>query len=155
MREERGRDKVPLIELSGDGLDKPRTFTPTALGDEPGAFRVVFGSLPQGRYEARIREEGSKETAANMVFDVRSFSEEQLDLKARPDLMAQIARQSGGAVIAGDSPREIEAQLQEHLERSRPHQVRRLSAWDRWWVLLAVFGLWAVAWGLRRSAGLI
>lgn len=155
LREERAREKVPLVELTGAGLPQPRTFTPAPLGDEPGAFRVLFGTLPLGRYEARLVEGGARSAAADMIFDVRSSSEEALDLKARPDLMAQIARQSGGAVLEGDDAPALEAQLRQHLEQGRPQQVRRLSAWDRWWVVAGVLALWAGAWALRRSSGLV
>jgi len=36
-------------------------------------------------------------------------SDERLDLKARPDLMARIAEESGGAVLEGDDLREPRA----------------------------------------------
>jgi hypothetical protein len=151
LREDRAGGQVPAVELLGSGLDRPRTVTSVPLGDEPGAYRVVFGPLPEGQYEARVAGSGT----ADAAFDVRSFSDEQLDLKARPDLMARIARESGGAVPESDSPGDLLARVQHHLEQARPAQVRRLSAWDRWWVLLGVFGVWAAAWAVRRSGGLV
>ena len=81
MREEAGKTKVPTVELRGDTLAKPQMVVPTPLGDEPGAFRVAFGTLAEGHYQARIPD-----TTANMIFDVRNNFEEQLDLEARPDL---------------------------------------------------------------------
>src|SRR5262249_19535444 len=100
---------------------------------------------------------GTPETdgATNAAFDVRSLFDEQLDLKARPDLMARIAQDSGGAVLQGSDPREVLAQFVQHREQSRPVRVQRLAAWDRWWVLLTLFGLWGVSWLLRRSGGLV
>jgi hypothetical protein len=45
--------------------------------------------------------------------------------------------------------------MEEHLARIGPEQFRLTTAWDRWWVLASVFGLWTVAWGLRRRSGLV
>ena len=36
-----------------------------------------------------------------------------------------------------------------------PERTLRMTAWDRWWVLLIVIGAWGVAWGVRRRAGLV
>jgi hypothetical protein len=149
------KGQVPAVELRGDGIDGRRTITPVALGEEPGAFRVVFGNLPEGRYEARVAGTEGGDAAARTAFDVRSLFEEQLDLKARPDLMARIAQASGGAVLEGIQVNEVISQFREHLERGQPPRIRRLSAWDRWWVLLAVFGVWSAAWTVRRSGGLV
>ena len=55
--------------------------------------------------------------------------------------------------LDASSPRS--QQIREYLERDRPQQVRRLSAWDRWWVLLGVCAVWATAWAVRRSGGLV
>ena len=80
---------------------------------------------------------------------------EQLDLKARGDLMERIAQGSGGAVLAAAEPAEISRQFADHLTRSRPLRVQRTDAWDRWWVLVGAFALWGLSWGLRRSGGLL
>ena len=114
---------------------------------------MVFGPLPEGRYQARVA--GAEDSGSDTAFDVRSLADEQLDLKARPDLMAHIAQDSGGAVLAAGTADEIIALFREHLERGRPQRVRRQSAWDRWWVLLGVLGIWVAAWAVRRSGGLV
>jgi hypothetical protein len=69
--------------------------------------------------------------------------------------MRRISTLSGGAVLESATPEEIANQISEQLARSRPEQVRTTTAWDRWWVLAAVFGLWACSWGLRRWSGLV
>ena len=46
-------------------------------------------------------------------------------------------------------------QFETHLAKSRPQRLARTTAWDRWWILVAALGFWAVAWGLRRSSGLV
>jgi len=115
----------------------------------------VFGPLPEGRYQARVAGAGAADPSAATAFEVRNLSDERLDLKARPDLMSRLAEESGGAVLTGTDPAELAKALGEHWERTRSRQVRRVPAWDRAWVLALVFALWATAWGLRRSAGLI
>ena len=95
---------------------------------------------------------------ARVVFhcvQVGAFGEEELNLEARPDLMARIAADSDGAVISASSADEIRAKFKEHFTRTRPPRVERSSAWDRWWVLLGVVGLWGLSWAVRRSGGLV
>jgi hypothetical protein len=155
MREEALKGPTSPIELRGGDGKVVRTVTPVPMGDEPGSFRVMFGKLPEGRYQAHVAGTPDTDPATTAVFDVRSLFEEQLDLKARPDLMARIAEVSGGAILTGDEPGMIVEQFQQYAEHSRPQRIRRLSAWDRWWVLLVVFGVWATAWAARRSGGLV
>jgi hypothetical protein len=153
IREEAAQGKTPAIELRGQGVSQ--SITPVALGDEPGTFHVPFGKLPEGRYEAQVAGTASGNPSSKIAFDVRSSFEEQLDLKARPDLMARIAHESGGLVLEGFNTDDLLKQFQEHQAQGRILQVRRITAWDRWWVLVAILGVWAVAWGLRRSSGLV
>lgn len=152
VREETRQQELPQVELAGpDGSRE--SATPVPLGDEPGVYRVPFGRLAEGQYEARIA--GRQDAGSMAAFDVRRSYAEQLDVRARPDLMARIAQESGGEVIDAGSPLGVAEQFREHLARSRPERVRRLTAWDHWWVLMGVFAVWGTAWGLRRSAGLI
>ena len=126
-----------------------------ASGEDPGVFRVVFGNLPEGRYQAAISGQSPEKAGSKIVFDVRTLMEEQLDLKARPDLMARIGVSTGGIELLSNDPAEIAASLVKQIEKSRPDRIRRTTAWDRWWVLSGILLLWTVAWGLRRNAGLV
>ncbi len=157
MREEVEADAIPAISLSQIGVETAKTFNPVPLGDEPGVYRVAFGQLTEGHYRARVVQNGQTDTdsTTTVAFNVRPYLGEQLDVKARPDIMARIASQTGGAVIDDAASSAVAEQFQQHISRSRPQRVRRLTAWDRWWVLLGVFTLWGMAWGLRRSGGLI
>src|SRR5262249_38833843 len=92
IREEDAAGPVPQVELTGDGGPR-QAVKPVALGDEPGVFRVAFGKLPEGRYQARVAGASEGDPSATAAFDVRSPSDEQLDLTARPDLMARIAQE--------------------------------------------------------------
>ncbi len=155
MRAEASAEGPPNIELAGPGLPEPKQFTPAPSSGESGTYRVVFGELPEGRYQARIINAPAGSTAAEIAFDVRGFVREQLDLRARPSLMARIAEESGGAMVDPRDPAAIRSHFRDYLVRSRPTQIRRTPAWDRWWALAGSFGLWVTSWGLRRMSGLI
>ncbi|MSR59058.1 MAG: VWA domain-containing protein [Planctomycetaceae bacterium] len=158
IRPEAERIGIPTVELtSGDGSTVGQ-FAPVPFGDEPGVYRVALGILPEGNYRATAVRQGDVRppgTGATVAFDVRSYSSEHLDVKARPDIMARIAEESAGALLSRDIVTTLSERYQQHYARSRPEHVRRLTAWDRWWVLLGIVAAWGVAWGLRRSAGLV
>jgi hypothetical protein len=155
VREESAAGDVPLVELKRADGTIVGSFTPAAMGDEPGVYRIAFGRLAEGTYEAALVGHTAGATETSIGLDVRPNFTEQLDTAARPDLLARMAEESGGALLPEGSGKEIARQFQEHLSRSRPMQVREITAWDRWWMLLIVVGLWGVAWGLRRARGLI
>ncbi|MGQ0635964.1 MAG: CARDB domain-containing protein [Planctomycetaceae bacterium] len=157
MRPEAERAGVPSVELIAADESPVGQFTPVPYGDEPGVFRVALGVLPEGNYRASVIRPlagSAAETAATVAFDVRALSTEQLDVRARPDVMARIAEDSSGAVLTPDNVHTLSEGFARHYARSRTGLVRRLTAWDRWWVLLTPVGLWGAAWALRRSAGL-
>lgn len=155
VREELLAGGVPQIELNRADGTPAGAFSPASLGDEPGAYRVDFGRLPAGAYEAAVvgGPEGAAESST--AFDVRPNFTEQLDTAARPDLLARMADESGGAVLPQITAREVARRFGQHLAESRPLQVREITLWDRWWVLALVIGLWSAAWGLRRERGLV
>lgn len=155
-----GKGKPPMVELvsggSADGAGgEVKSFAAAPLGEEPGTFRVNFGKLPEGRYVLRVAGAPPEEAYARTVFGVRTIGEEQLNLKPRPDLMARLAADSGGKVLESGDGREIDEAFRAHIAALRPPRFERATAWDRWWVLVAVIGLWGLSWALRRSAGLV
>ena len=56
-------------------------------------------------------------------------------------------------LLKGESADELKRRLAEHYERTRPREVRRSEAWDRWWIMTIVVGLWTTSWALRRRSG--
>ena len=155
MREEAVKGQAPAIELRAESGGGIRKFTPVAVADEPGSFHVDFGKLPEGRYQAQVAGAAKEDSFSRIVFDVRRQGEEELNISARPDLIKRIADDSGGAVLAGDAPAELARAFSEHLARIRPPRSQRTTAWDRWWILAAVIGVWGASWWLRRSGGLV
>lgn len=155
VRREAAVAEIPNVVLSGDVLSEPRTISPTADSEGLGIYRLNFGELPEGRYQASIAGRPAEKSGSQTVFDVRRLMEEELDLKARPDLMARISASTGGADLKGNAAGDIAAALTSHLERARPERIRRIAAWDRWWVLVGTLSVWVIAWGLRRNSGLV
>jgi hypothetical protein len=145
----------PPLELTGDMLQQPERYTPVPIGEEVGVYRIAFGRLPAGKYTATLIGDFNEESTTEIVFDVRDFTEETLNLRSRPDLMTRVAEASGGADIAGDLTSDIAREFDAHIAKIHPPRLKRRSAWDRKWVLAAVVVAWCVSWGLRRSGGLI
>lgn len=155
---------IPTIELFVVGEDNPvGQFAPAAVGSDPGIFRVGFGRLPPGQYEARVSQAGFDALMKNgstdlppwARFDVRAPVREQLELAARPDLMKLVATESGGAELASGSAREVLAAFAAFRKQANPERIQRIPAWDRWYVLVGIFAVWAGAWAVRRAGGLI
>ncbi len=146
---------TPTVELLAEGQAEARSFTPVAIKGEPDVFRVVFGRLSPGCYRIRAGRAAGGRAGSETIFVVSDPVDEPLDQKARPELMARVAELSGGAVLTEASPDEVVARFRAHQNLTRTVAVGRTTAWDRWWVLLAIVVLWGTSWGLRRSSGLI
>ncbi len=156
LREDRRGADGPKVELFAGDIEKGETLSSSPVGDEPGVYRVALGALPEGRYRLRMLDDtpaAGDEAAA--AFDVRPNFREQLDVQARPDLLTYIAAETGGTVLSAETASRVGQEFETHLARSRAVEVRRLTAWDRWWVLTGILTMWGAAWGLRRSAGLV
>lgn len=144
------------VELRREGADTVRTIAPMQVDNEQGVFQVPFGRLEAGRYQARLQGlDDAAGAATDVAFEVGDHHAEQLDIAARPDLMSRLATESGGQVFEQPNAAAISTEFAEHLSKTRPVRVRRVTAWDRWWVLTGVIALWGAAWTIRRSGGLI
>lgn len=140
--------------LKGDGSAVGQ-FAPKAFGDDVGVYHVDFGKLAEGPYRALITGDAEAGASAQIAFEVRDPGDEKLDLSARPELMARIARDTGGDVLTASDAAGLADRFLAHQMASRPPRLERSSVWDRWWVLASALGLWAVCWGLRRYWGLV
>jgi hypothetical protein len=155
VREDKWTGGTPRVELPGSATAPPQTVDCKPMGNLPGQYQADLGRLPEGRYRVRVAGAAKDESSAEAAFDVRGNLKERLDVKARPEEMAWIAQTSGGAVLERADPRELAQKFDEHIQRSRPERIFRTAAWDRWWLLLGAFGLWAATWGIRRWSGLV
>ncbi len=154
-REDAPAKQVPAVELRRKNESAARRLAPVPLGDDPGVYQIALGKLPEGEYRLEIVGDGGekKSTANSIAFDVRPFFGEQLDVDARPDLMERIAKTSGGKPVSEINPLAVAQLFSEYLARARPPQFVRTTAWDRWWVLVGVIGVWGTAWVVRRREG--
>jgi hypothetical protein len=154
-REDSTHAPLPLVQLTADGSPAVKSFSASPLGSEAGVFRVNFGQLPQGRYTAMLASNDKNDPAQQIVFDVKKYDQELLDLQSRPDLMARIASDSGGAVLSNDSADDVAQKFSGYLAKALPPRTERSSAWDRMWILCVVIGWWTMSWIVRRSGGLV
>jgi len=157
VREGKDKASVPAVELVMiDGSTSGTTFMPAPIGSEAGVYRVNFGMLPEGKYQAKVRGAKNDDPSSRILFEVRRYDQEEVDLQARPDLMQRIASDSGGGVLSASDPvSDLTTQFKNNIARAHPPQIEHTSAWDQWWLLLAALGLWGVSWAVRRSGGLI
>ncbi len=111
---------------------------------QAGDFLVTALATAQGRklgedHQLLVCESGDRELA---------------DLRARPELMADLARLSGGrSLTLGDK---IGPEVTSLFGAPPPETVetRRSPLWDRWWWLGSVLALLALEWTVRRLNGL-
>ena len=66
--------------------------------------------------------------------------------------MSRISELSGGVTLQdGSADEQLTSEFKKFMQRSQPPQVQRISAWDRWFIMLGVLGLWCVSWAVRRA----
>jgi hypothetical protein len=144
----------PTVELSGETLERPRLVSPVPAGG-PGQYRLVFGRLPEGHYQAKVAGRQTDDIAGVAEFHVRGNLRERLDIAAQPEIMKMIAERSGGAEFSSDDWNVLTKHFEEHVHRIHPARNTQTPIWDRWWVLLGIVLLWGASWMLRRSSGLV
>lgn len=156
----RGNDYEPAagallgVQLSsGEAGPLKQVHAGPATGPD-GAARVVLPPLPPGAYRATAtarRADGSVVAEAEEAFVVAPTSAELLQAAARPDLLAQVAKATGGKVI---SPSDRLTSLPwRDPEQVEVGQRTTKPLWDSLWVLAALAALVAVEWTLRRRWG--
>jgi len=144
----------PVVELTQGEKGQPIALTVASAGREAGLFRVVAGPLEQGYYEVRLRRQTAG-PPAECVFQVQAPFEEQIDVAARPALMARLAEDSGGVDLTGKDLGQLRSAYMDYWLRTHPTETRHTSAWDKVWVMMIAVAIWSVAWVVRRRGGLI
>lgn len=79
---------------------------------------------------------------------------EMADLRAKPELMASLARMSGGKSFTLDPS--ASAQLASLVETAplATSEYKRTPLWDKWWWLGGILGLLTIEWSARRLNGM-
>ena len=143
------------VLLQSAEFDLPKRLTLTASGVDNGLYRVDLGSLDVGYYSLKIVRGESDEVLAAGAFEVRDPWFESLEVDARPDVMRQVARLSGGEVLLPEDVPKLVERFVEQIRSQQKHEVTRTTMWDRPWVLLLVLGTWITSWVVRRRSGIV
>jgi uncharacterized membrane protein len=83
-----------------------------------------------------------------------SGDREMADLRARPELMANLARLSGGKTLSMAQPSGSDISSVFGTPPPETIETRRSPLWDRWWWLGAVLFLLTAEWATRRLNGM-
>lgn len=136
-------------------FELPKRLTLTASGVDNGLFRVDLGALEVGYYSLKVVRGESDEILAAGAFEVRDPWFESLEVDARPDVMRQISRLSGGEVVDPRDVAQLAERFAQQIRSQQKHEETRTTMWDRPWVLLIVLGSWITSWIVRRRSGIV
>jgi hypothetical protein len=124
----------------------------TSAGDEWGEFTGRFSALESGSHRVTLF---CKQTGATLEasFFVQGAAAEQVGRPARPEVMEELARVTGGKVIEAGKLDEVVRSLAQ-LPDPAP-LVRRVPLWCHPVTALALIGLMGVFWVGRKVVGLV
>jgi uncharacterized membrane protein len=155
-----GRDYLPAAgaeaSLEAEPLRGGRRTLERGVTGEGGRWRVDLGPLAPGPYRltARARLRGDDLGEASEALLVAAAPRELEDPRAAPDLLARMARETGGVVWGAEDPPPSPLRL-------RPPRVvrvdrkRAMGYWDNALVLLAAVLFLGAEWMLRRRWGFL
>ncbi len=110
-------------------------------------------SLTQGiRIELTAYENNTQVDSTALDIQVLDDPSEQQNPLPDHDLLARMARDSGGAVLR--TPADLAAALGKLPLAAGPPEVRSMPAWSRWWLLALLIALLTAEWAWRRRLGL-
>jgi hypothetical protein len=148
--------------------DPPATFKPSLTLEGPGGVRRTIAATPVDATRrrwvatARLNEPGIWTAALNggalkpamqsRPVAVHDLNVERLRAGARPDVMRQLATQTGGQFYRVDAPVELAHELEAQRAALLP-QAPWQFAWDQGWVLILIVMWMAMEWIGRRAAG--
>lgn len=148
-------DSSLSILMQSPGSDLPKRFSITPSGIESSLFRSDLGALEVGYYAIKVVHGTQDEVLAATAFEVRDPWFESLEVDARPDVMRQIARLSGGEVLQPDQVSELVGRFEEKIQKQQKQEEIRTSMWDHPMVLVAILLGWISTWVVRRQSGLV
>lgn len=120
-----------------------------------GRYRASWLGLSPGEYTfaVRARVAGSPVGAAAGRFIVEEHSLESMDVRARPGVLAEMARASGGRSYALEDWRQLKPALE--VAPRLVDEEWRWSPWGKTWVLLLLVGLLSTEWVVRKRQGML
>jgi hypothetical protein len=146
----RGGD-VSARVTSPSGKSEVVRFT-EAAGDEWGEYTAVFNAAEPGDHRAVLT---CKTTGAVLEasFFVRGVSGERVGRPARPEVLEELARVTGGSVVSAGEVDEVVRSLAALPDP--PPLVRRLRLWCHPAVAGGLVFLMGLFWTSRKAAGLV
>ena len=143
------------VTLQSASQELPKRYSLIGSGSDPGLYRVDMGALDIGFYTVKLVRGVSDDVVAATAFEVRDPWFESLEVDARPDLMSQVARLSGGKVLEPEHVDELIGQFEERMRSQQSNDEIRTTMWDRPLVLLIILMGWIATWIVRRQSGLV
>ena len=145
--------EVALV-LSGAGRTNPPVKAVFNRVDQ--SYEAELAAPQSGDFlvTARATSKGQKLGEDHQLLVCESGDRELADLRARPELMSDLARRSGGksfTLATAPGP-----QVSDLFGTPPPETVetRRHPLWDRWWWLGLVLALLSLEWATRRLNGM-
>lgn len=144
-------DAQVQVTVRGDSLE----WQDELASEGRGFYRQVFSGLPAGEFEYTVTAERNGEPVGSRRgrFTVQPFYLEYQQVAADAGLMAQLARESGGAAydVAGFRSRFSLRGLDARVQLT----ANELYLWNSWWWLVGLVVLLGTEWLLRKRWGLL
>jgi hypothetical protein len=147
-----------LIAITGPAIDGKtnRVTIPAEASDkEPGVYRATYVPREPGAYRASAiitDSSGVKVAEVETGWASEPLAREFASLTPNRSLLEEIARKTGGEVLAADRL----DQFVETLDKKKAPIVETYSypLWHKPFVFLAALGCFVSEWGMRRLKGL-
>ena len=137
------------------GTDEPTRLSIVTSGVDSSLFRVDMGMIGVGYYTLKVVVGEKDEVMAATAFEVRDPWIETLEVDARPDVMSQVARLSGGEVLTPEQVSDLVRRFEERIKQQQKYKETRTTLWDRPFVLVLILVGWVSTWIVRRQNGLV
>ena len=135
---EEGGGGVSAVRLVGDG-------------DDWGAYAGTITPAVAGDHRLRLLCDQTGETL-EATLPVAGAAAEPVDRVARPEVLEELARMTGGEVLPVDRPDRLATVLAS--TKVPPPEVRRRTLWDHPLVMIVLMGGLTMFWAARKAAGL-
>src|SRR5581483_7773650 len=155
----RGNDLAPLasadVTLCLSTTGQTNVYVKPVYDRVAQVYQADLGPPHDGTYTvtASANLGGKKLGDDRQLLVCESGDREMADLRAKPDLMAELARISGGSTLALTDK---SSQLSPVFGTPPPASIeyRHTPLWDKWWWLTLILVLLTIEWSVRRLSGM-
>lgn len=143
------------VIMQSVGSEELTRLSMVTSGVDSSLFRVDMGTVDVGFYTLKVVTGEKDQVLAATAFEMRDPWFETLEVDARPDVMGQVARLSGGEVLAPEQVSDLVKKFEERIKHQQKHKETRTTMWDRPFVLVMILVGWLSTWIVRRQNGLV